>query len=156
QSPTASFTEPVTLGSGQYIYTVQQASAAGTPSANSTLTITIDTTVAPSTPAVSLDPAPDTGALGAGITPSTTNIPPNPPNIPPGAIVTVFRNDVPIGTVNGPLGGVATFTDPGPLAAGSYDYTALQTSAGGTSPKSAIFRLTILSNVPPPPPRVEG
>src|SRR5207247_260405 len=53
---TATFTEPAALVSGQYTYTVQQTSAGGTPSANASITVTIDTTAAPPTPQVSLDP----------------------------------------------------------------------------------------------------
>jgi hypothetical protein len=147
---TVQVTDPGPLFRGTYTYTALQVSVAGNTSLTSNaLTVTIDTSV-PSAPTLALDPASDTGPKGDTTT-SVTNPFLDVLGVVAGATVTLFRNGVSIATLTNATAGTVKIQDPGPLALGTYTYTAQQSSAAGVaSAVGSPLNITIVapSNTP--------
>ena len=118
------------VADGTYTYTLQQVSIAGNASPFSTpVSVTIDTSI-PAAPTLVLDPKSDTGVKGDNIT-SVLNPIFDASGVVAGATLTLFRNGVVVKTLTNVVAGTVQIQDPGPLANGSFTYTAQQTSPAG-------------------------
>jgi large repetitive protein len=118
------------VADGTYVYTLQQVSIAGNASPFSTpVSVKIDTSIPPG-PTLVLDPKSDTGAKGDNIT-SILNPIFDASGVVAGASLTLFRNGVVVKTLTNVVAGTVQIQDPGPLANGSFTYTAQQTSPAG-------------------------
>jgi hypothetical protein len=83
---------------------------------------------------------------------TTTNTPPISGTAEPGATVTVYVNNNPVGTAVANAMGVWTFTPPTPLADGTYVVTAsARDAAGNTGPQGMVVSFSIDSIAPTAP-----
>ena len=148
---TVTINDPGPVASGSHLYTVQQISAAGNTSPKAApQTIVIDTSI-PAGPPLSLDSASDSGIKGDNVTNVTSPFF-DAANVVAGSTLKLYRNGVNVKTLLNVIGGTTLIQDPGPLADGSYTYTAQQTSpAGNISLLGPNLTITINSVAPAVP-----
>jgi hypothetical protein len=149
-----SFTPAAPLGEGSHVFVVTATDAAGNVSGQSNAYgLTIDTTP-PAAPAITGavdDVGPVQGALASGAATDDTR-PLLSGTAEAGAVVAILQNGVQVATVTASPLGAWSYLPPAPLAPGSYSFTATATNAaGGVSPASAPFVLTIDPAAPAAP-----
>lgn len=125
---------------GIYQYTLQQVDIVGNSGVSAAVTVHIVTSAAAPAPPV-LQAGSDTGTLGDHIT-SSRNPVFNVSGVPDGATLSLVRNGVVVNTLPSvSVGGTVAIGDPGPVADGTYSYTAfLIDGAGNLSLTSAPWR----------------
>jgi subtilisin-like proprotein convertase family protein len=136
---------------GIYVYTDKQIDIAGnvSPLSGSTSVTIVTSAPAPTTPV--LDPASDSGTKGDNIT-NVTNPFFDITGVEAKATLQLLRNGTLINSITTPTGGSLKIQDPGPLANGTYTYTAKQVDiAGNVSPISGSVTVAIQGSPPPEP-----
>jgi hypothetical protein len=137
-----------TLASGTYTFTATATDGQGNVSATSfPLTVIVDTQT-PAAPVIA-GITPDTGASSSdGVT--RVNTPTVFGTAPANSQVTISANGTVVGTAFADSSGAWNFPT-GPLADGTYAFTAVSTSlAGDVSPVSGPYNVTIVTSVSPP------
>jgi parallel beta-helix repeat protein len=128
------------LSAGSYAFTATDTTSAGTSAASSPFDVTVTSSSPP--PAA---PVISTGAANSNESVTLTG------TAPDGSTVTVSDGGATaLGTATASSTGAWSFTT-ADLAAGSYAFTATDTTSAGTSTASSPFDVTVTSSSPPPP-----
>jgi parallel beta-helix repeat protein len=127
------------LAAGSYAFTATDTTSAGTSAASSPFDVTVTSSSPP--PAA---PVISTGAANSNESVTLTG------TAPDGSTVTVSDGGATaLGTATASSTGAWSFTT-ADLAAGSYAFTATDTTSAGTSAASSAFDVTVTSSSPPP------
>ena len=146
--------DPGPLADGTYTYAVRQTDLAGNVGPlSAVLSVTVDTT-APAAPAApDLRAADDTGLSSSDdVTATTSNLRFDVAGIETSGKngrVDLLRDGAVVATATLTAGGVVTLTDPGPLADGTYVYTAIQYDLAGNKSLASAGLTVVIDTTSP-------